>query len=256
LGAALFLSACAQLPLREAGDSFSMPAQWESGRFVLASSEGALVVIGISSRLARRADEIDAAKNDAARKVALFYGLEGRVEFFQRSGASVFDFIAESSVDLRPFIQDHERFLDRLFFDPDRDVLLFDSGSLVRFTYGAQVSRVATPSSRLDAQGRPEWAGGANLPWIAGHLTAVGFSQNQIWLRDTAMRSAQAAAARMIMAGGSDMRIFEIDAPGQGSVSYISSRSEGILVDFRIIEFWIDPWDMSVYTLAVGRLAR
>jgi len=231
-----------------------MCGQWESGLFVTDSHDGEMVVIGVSSRLVRRADEVEAAKNDAARKVAMFHGMRGTVESFHRTGASFFDFIAEARIDLEPVILDHARFIERLTFDPDHDVLLFEGGTLVRFRYAARVVPVNSVGT-LDADGRPGWINDRNLPNVGGYMMAVGFSQNQVWLRDTVMRSTRAAAASLIQGESTHTATETVVVNGQ-ALTYIRSRSEGNLHNFRVIEFWIDPRNMSVYTLGIARLSE
>jgi len=241
-----------------------MEEQWASGRFVADSRGGEMTVIGVAARQVRWDDEISpaeiaAAKTDAALKIAMFYGVRGTVESFHRTGAGFFDFIAESQIHLEPAVADPARFVERLTFDMERDVLLFsggmDSGTMVRFRYAAGAAPVAFAGA-IGPDGRPDWIGGGRLPEIDGYVAAVGFSQNQIRLRDTVMRATQAAAARMIKAMSTTVQTIDVDVVGQGSVTYIRSRSEGALSHFRVIEFWIEPASMSVYALGIARLAQ
>ena len=263
-GVAVFLPAffcsCASLPAPADGGAAlpSMGEQWASGHFMSNSHDGAMIVVGVANRQAARwgnevsPAEIALARDDAARKVAMFYGLGGVVESFHRQGAGFFDFIAESRLDLRSVVADHSQFAERLSFDPERDVLVHDRGTLVRFRYDGEIPR-ANFSGSLDASGRPSWISNQNFN-IDGHTAAVGFSPNRIWLNDTVIRATEAAAARLIK--GLDTRIATsvVDAAGGGTLTYIASHSSGILSGFRIIEFWIDPGTMSVYTLGIARL--
>ena len=68
-------------------------------------------------------DEIEAARNHAAHKVAMFHGTGGTARFINRTGGSVFDFLAESEVDVGPLDANYAQFAERLVFDLDRDVL-------------------------------------------------------------------------------------------------------------------------------------
>ena len=254
----LFLS-CASAPLHDAGPAgLSIGEQWESGHFVLDSQDGALLVIGLANRQAQRwgdevlPAEIELAKYDAARRVAMFYGLSGSVESFHRQGRGFFDFIMESNIQLESTVADHAPFVGRLTFDPDRDVVVFPQGTLVRFSYAARVSRLGYAGA-LGADGRPAWINNLNFE-IAGYAAAVGFSQNQVWLRDTLIRAGEATAARLIK--GMDTRIVSsAETVGAQTFTYVTSSSSGVLNNFRIIEFWIDPGNMSVYALGVASLA-
>jgi len=233
-----------------------MPRKWESGHFVLGQREGGMEVIGVATRHhARWGDEvleqeIEAARDDAAQRVAMFLGMSGTVESFHRVGASFFDFVADSRIELERDAPDHTPFAERLTFDPARDVLVFERGMLVRFRYPASVPRV--PSGRVSVGGRPEWVSGRDLPDVDGHILAVGFSQNQVWLRDTVARATEAAAAALLRSMYTTIEVADVDMQG-GAVSEIRSVSQGRLESFAILEFWIDPATMSVYTLGIAR---
>ena len=43
-----------------------------------------------------------------------------------------------------------------------------------------------------------------------------------------------------------------VDVPGQ-ALTYVTSVSSGILSEFRILEFWVEPDSMSVYALGIAR---
>ena len=237
-----------------------MSEQWESGHFFSSPQDGAIVVIGVASRQAGRwgnevsDSEVALAKDHAARKIALFYGISGTVESFHQQGASFFDFIAESRIHLESPVSDHTQFIERLIFDPDTDIFVFGRGTLVRFRYAANVSRVNFTGT-ADKNGRPSWLNNFDFD-IDGYAAAVGFSQNQVWLRDTVTRAAESAAARLIKKMETKITTSVADVLGQGSLTHITSTSSGVLNDFRIIEFWIDPVSMSVYTLGIARLAE
>ena len=251
LGAVLFLlSACASVP---APAPVSMERQGESGHWVVDSQGDALVVIGVSSRLLRRQDEIAAAKRDAAQKVAMFYGMSGMVESILRTDGGVLGFVADSRITLNPTF-DYGLFIDRLHFDPDTDVFTANGGILIRFRYETRVTPVNFVGV-MEADGRPNWADGRGLPEVSGYAAAVGLSQNQIWLRDTVMRSTQAAAARIIESSATSIRS-EVTETGIGTASSVTTRSEGFLNNFRVLEFWINPENGYVYTLGIARVAE
>jgi len=226
-------------------------SQWEAGRFTLDSDDGSLVVIGVSSRLVKREDEIEAAKEDAARKVAMFMGTRGNVESIYRQGTSFFDYIADSLVIIES-TADPSTFIAGLNFTPDRDVVVFDRGTIVRFRYGSGIPRIHYTET-LDANGRPSWINRNNFD-VDGYVAAVGFAQNQVWLRDTVMRATEAAAARLISGAATSLETSTLDISGQGTIAVIASRSSGELAGFRIIRMWIDPSTMAVYTLGIAKV--
>jgi len=250
----VFLSSCLSYTpqnVTEINFEITLREQRESGRLIANSQDGSLVVIGVASRHVTREDEIAAAKNHAARKVAMFYGMRGSVESTMRTGMDVFGFYFDSQTSLSNIV-DYEQFIERLQFDPYRDVLVIDGGTMVRFRYAAMVTRVNFIGT-MDADGRPNWLDGRYLPELAGYIVAVGVSQNQIWLRDTVMLSAQAAALALIESMSTKLQTTDVYVSEIGLISETISISEGGLDNFRVLEFWINPRNGHVYTLGIAR---
>ena len=106
----------------------------------------------------------------------------------------------------------------------------------------------------MEEGGRPSWANGRGLPEVRGYAAAVGLSQNQLWLRDTVMRSAPIAAASIIEGRVTSVQS-EVTETGIGTASVVTTRSEGFLNNFKVLEFWINPENGYVYTLGIARVA-
>ena len=235
-----------------------MAAQWASGHFVPGLYGGGLSVVGVSARHYRRwgnevsEAEIEAARADAAGKVAMFRGMTVTAESFNRYDAGVFGFVAEFRAEIDLDDADSSGFAQRLSFDPARDVLVLDFATLVRFTYPVALPGLNVYGGNTGANGRPGWTYGRGIPVIEGHIVAAGFSQNRVQFRDTVTASAQDAAARLVAGISTTVETVIVDLAGQGSVTYIRSSSAGRLSGFRVLEFWVDPATLSVYTLAVA----
>ena len=257
IGIAAFFASCASYPqgnVMEANLEIPLREQWEAGRLIANSQDDSLVVIGLASRHVVRDDEIAAAKSDAAQKVAMFHGMSGSVESTMRTGVGIFGLYFNSQTSIRNVV-DYEQFIDRLQFDPDRDVLVTDGGTLVRFRYGARVSRANFVGS-INAEGRPNWLYGHYLPELDGYIAAVGVSQNQVWLRDTVMISAQATALRIIENMSTRLQSAYVYVSGYGLVTETLTVSEGQVSNFRVLEFWINPGNGHVYTLGIARFVE
>ena len=230
--------------------SSSLNMQWGFEQLLSDSHGRSLIVIGVSNRRMSRRGEIDAAKNDAARKVAMFHRMWGTVESAQRAGVPFFDFNFDSKINFEPV--DYEQFVERLEFDPDRDVRIMESGTLVRFSYPIEVMPVRVAST-ADRDGRPDWTRGRNLPSVDGYITGVGFSLNQRWFSDTVMNSFMGAAARILEQAGVTV-MYEIDDSGQGSaITHIQTKSEGFLDGFRVLAIWVEPETGNVFTLGIAK---
>ena len=229
----------------------SMKEQAASGHWITAPSENSLIIIGISGLLVKKDDEISTAKEDAARKAAMYHGIRGNIESLHNNGANFFDYIADSKVDL-DYDTDYEKYIDKLTFDPKTDVLKTDNLVFVRFKYTTESVPVNFTAS-VSNDGRPNWTYSRDLPHFDGFLTAVGFARNQVKFKDTIKKSIESAAARMIEDISTKIVSTDKSATGMGASSMIQTRSEGKLNSFQILEFWIDPKTGYVYTLAIAR---
>jgi len=196
-----------------------MKEQYESGHWIAKSSGNMLTVIGVSNPMIKRQDEITAAKEDAARKAAMYFGIQGKIETVNNSGAGLFDYQYDSNVEL-VFDTDYEKYIDRLTFDQQKDVLVTQEGIFVRFKYAAAVTEINYSAGLVD--GRPNWTRNSGKPEFEGYITAVGFSRNQRRLKDTIIKSAQDAALRMIENMSTIVNTKEISAAGKArQVSFI-----------------------------------
>jgi hypothetical protein len=229
----------------------SMSEQASSGHWITGSTENAITIIGVSGLQVKSDDEISAAKEDAARKAAMYHGVRGNIESFHSSGANFFDYVADSKIEL-DYDTDYAKYIDSLIFDPKNDVVKTDNAVFVRFKYAASAIPVDFTAS-MNNEGRPNWTYSRDLPRIEGFLTAVGFARNQVRLRDTIRKSTEAAAARMIEGISTQVISTDRAATGMGASGQIQTRSAGKLNNFQTIEFWIDPKTGYVYTLAIAR---
>jgi hypothetical protein len=229
---------------------YSMTEQYETGHWITTPSGGALTVIGVSNPMLRRQDEITAAKEDAARKIAMYFWIQGRIETTNNTGAGFFDFTYDSNVELS-YDTDFEKYKNQLVYYAEKDILVTKEGVFVRFQYAAGVTEINYRSSFID--GRPEWIGNGGKPEFEGYLTAVGFSRNQIRLKDTILKSTEDAVVRMIESLSTTVNTKEISVSGKGSSSFTHTVSEGTLYCFQVIEFWIEPETRYVYTLAIAK---
>jgi len=228
----------------------SMKEQYETGHWIVKPSGGALTVIGVSNPMLKRQDEIAAAKEDAARKAAMYFYIQGRIETVNNTGAGFFDYLYDSNVELL-YDTELEKYKNQLTFDPLNDVLVTREGIFVRFQYAAAVTEINYSAKIVNS--RPDWLRNSGKPEFEGYVTAVGFSKNRRRLKDTILKSAEDAVVRMIESLSVTVNTKEVSVTGQGSSSFVHTVSEGKLYGFQVIEFWVEPETRYVYTLAVAR---
>jgi hypothetical protein len=237
-------------PVLSGYETPSLKEQAVAGHWITRPSDNTITIIGVSNPMTKRDAEITSAQEDAARKAAMYHGIQGSIVSFHRIGASFFDYVDNSTI-LLDYDTDYAKYIDRLMFDPERDVVITDGAVFVRFKYAAEAPFIDFNS--VNENGRPQWTYNRNLPQIDGYVSAVGFAQNQARLKDTIKKSTEAAVVRIIDDMAVTVKTSDKAKAGRGASSQIHAKSEGKLDNFQVIEFWIDPKTKYVYTLAIAK---
>ena len=234
----------------------TLQEQNNSGLWVSGPINGKFIIIGVSGRLSRPNDEIEAAKLDAAAKAAMYYGIQGSVEYSNTSGSGgFFDYSADSRLVLN-YDTNYANYISNLSFDPEKDILRGDNATYVRFSYSAITSNINY--SPVKSNDRPSWVNNRNMPEFDGYVTVVGFAGRRSRLRDTISASCESAAARLIENASTSVINQEQSSTRHGATTASSTytRSEGRLNNFQILAFWIDPSSGAVSTLATARVSK
>jgi len=233
----------------------SMEEQYEAGHWVSGPLNGRFIVIGVSGRLSRPDDEIEAAKLDAAHKVAMYHGIHGSVEFINTTGSGgFFDYSADSKLDLQ-YDQNFGQYLDRLTFDPEKDIIRIPGAVFIRFQYNTSGLSFNYFPDRI-SNNRPSWVNSRDLPQFDGYTTVVGHAGRRSRLRDTISASYQSAAAGLIETASFSVESAESTGYNLSSFSTVHIQSQGRLSNFKVLAIWINPETEAVSTLAVARVSR
>ena len=239
--------------------SISAQEQQNDRHWICGAQNGQLIIIGVSSRLSKPNDEIEAAKQDAARKAAMYHGVQGSVVSVNRTSSNIMEYTADSVISLN-YDTNVDRYLERLSFDPEKDVVRTAGVSgtpgavFVRMKYSAS-DLVNVNYNHVTRDGSPSWTSNRDLPEVPGYITAVGLSGKKAQLKDTITSSMHAAAARLIEIASTQLTVSERSTLNAGSTSAIQSRSEGRLNNFQVLEFWMAD-NGAVYTLAIARVSQ
>jgi hypothetical protein len=257
--AAILFSSCAGSATRkpvsadyENADKATPWADAGTGYFISGPGEGILTVIGVSGRMRNAEGEIDRALDDAARQVALYHGLTGKVTTTLETGAGYRDFYLVTESEFTPLDEgDYTGYREALHFDREKDLLRTDKAVFIRCVYEAPgllpVERVYETGNR-----EPVWLHG-RFTEIPGYINAVGFSKNQRYLTETITRSRESAAATLMAMVSSRIVARAADHANRGSATEITEIMEGELTNFMVLEIWIEPGTGSVWTLAAAR---
>ena len=242
----MMLCACSSVR-RSGGSSGRITA---TDRFLLALPQsGSMTIVGVSGRQNTRNAEIEAAREYAARKAALFHGVYVYSEIRQSAGVGLFNVYVTSDTWL-DYDKEFEKYMERLEFDPNRDVLDVDNRVYIRFTYPASPGSINHRISRRP-DGRPEWV--VHQPThIGGFIAGVGTSARQFRTYDTFSKSLDAAAVAISSTISTTVENME-SMVNHNVVSTTRQVTEGYLVNFMVIETWVDPSTQSVWTLAVAQ---
>jgi len=212
-----------------------------------------ITIIGVSGSLLRQEDEINTAREDAARKVAMYYGVKANYEAVHSTGSSFLAFASESNFDIE-YDENLELYMDRLTFDPDRDVTTKDSVVFVRFTYPASFPGNINYSPSRGLNGRPDWVD--NPPrHVGGYIAGVGFTAKQFRRQDTYIKSYKEALFQIVTLMSVDFSTREVSTGDRGISSTINMQSIAALKNFLILDIWTDPANQAVWTLAIARTA-
>jgi hypothetical protein len=230
----------------------SIQEQHDAGRWFSGMQDGAFIIIGVSSRLARAADEIEAAKQDAARKAAMYQGIQGSLISTNSSGVAFFDYSANSILELI-YDSNYEPYMESLSYN-DKDVIRDASATYIRFKYNISGLDVVYLPER--SPNRPTWTNNRNLPQFPGYTTVMGYAGKRTWMRNAIYASYESAAARLIESASSQITTGTSSQDGRSSSTTIDVHSEGSLTNFHVIETWIDAASGAVYTLAVARTSQ
>ena len=230
-----------------------MREQSENAHWVAGAQSGLLTIFGVSNPQLRRETEIENAMEDAARKAAMFQGIQGSVRTVNRTGSGFLDFTFDSSVDYT-YDSNLEKYRDRLKYEPDKDIIRIDGAVFIKMQYEVPGQENISYVAAKITDGRPAWINSVDLPRFEGYTVVVGFARNQRWLKDTITKSSEDAVARLIERSSSQVTTNETSVSGYGSSSVIYTQSAGSLLHFRVLEFWIDPESRAVWTLAVAKI--
>jgi hypothetical protein len=205
----------------------------------------------VSGRQSSREKEIDIAREDAARKAAMYHGVQVSSESVQSTGSGIFDFYVSSETNL-DFDDDLEKYMDRLVYSASRDVITGSNGGvIIRFSYPVSFPGTISYGFVRNPNGRPLWIN--NPPHeINGFMAGVGFSGRQSRQRDTLEKSCNSAAADLVSRVSTVVTVSET-LTGSYNTTIIHQKSTGHLENFLVLEVWIDPETLAAWTLAIAK---
>jgi hypothetical protein len=194
--------------------------------------------------------ELESALDDAARQIALYHSLKGKALTVLETGGGYRNFYMSIRSEFAPLDEDSSTaYREALCFDREQDLFRTEGAVFLRCSYDAPGLPVTEHAYRIE-NGRPAWIHGG-LAEIPGYISAVGLAKNQRRLSDTLRKSRENAAASLM--AGLSSQIDAADYANRGAALSIVERVEGELLNFMVLEIWIDPVSGSVWTLAAAK---
>jgi hypothetical protein len=218
-----------------------------------AAAGSRLVFIGVAGVRSRREDSVRLALEEAAKKVSIFKRVEGEVSVYSNVGGGFFDYRSETSASI-DYDKNYIHYIDDLEYDSETDVFQRENAVFVRARYSGSLHLEYT----LSPLGlRPPWID--NPPeFISGYAVGVGYAGRRDALRDTVIASYENAVLAIIRNHNSSAWSLSEGRGGLGFLDYSAARQEGIsargvLTGFYVLEIWVDPDTMAVWTLAIAQ---
>jgi hypothetical protein len=240
-----------------AGSASRAPVSGGFGTEYLISGPGAgtLVVIGISGRMRGTEREIDNALDDAARQIALYHGIKGKVVSVLETGAGYRDFYFAVEPEIGPLYEsNYAQYREALRFDREKDLVRTDNAVFIRCVYEAPGLTPFGHKYGIE-NGKPAWLDGGLIE-IPGYISAVGFAKNHRYLKETIAKSRESAAAALIANVSSSIETSTAERANRRttvSIEKIEETIEGELINFMVLETWIESATGSVWTLAAAK---
>jgi hypothetical protein len=212
-----------------------------------------LVFHGAAGVRVDREESIRLALEDAARKAALFTRVEGKIVFYNRTGAGLWDYRSDTESTLI-HDEDYEKYIEDFIFNSELDVLQEDNTVFVRTRYPSPLP-VDIPygfqSSR--AAGKPGWVDEA--PLITGYVAGIGYAGRRSSPADTVKASYENAVFAIIrdISSAVEGNTADLQGPGGSALQESKISAEAALKGFYVLDFWVDPASRAVWTLAVAK---
>jgi len=118
IGFALAFCACASFGSVDTAQVSPLAANYY---WITLPGPGSITIIGAAGRQQKREDEIGMAREAAAKKAAMYHGVQVNFENVQNIGANFFDYFTSSEIEL-DYDKELEKYMDKLVFDENRDI--------------------------------------------------------------------------------------------------------------------------------------
>ena len=179
----------------------------------------------------------------------MFHGIEASYVSIQDIGTGLFSYFTDTETSIF-YDTELAPYIEKLSFDPERDLIMSGSSVCIRFTYPVSFPGTVDYSPQKNPDGSPGWTTRPPAE-IGAFLVGVGYARRQQRLSDTIMRSIESAAAVLVSQVSANITAREITVD-HASATFFHQESRGILMNFLVLETWLDPVTQDVWTLVIA----
>ncbi|MDR0706925.1 MAG: hypothetical protein LBF60_03480 [Treponema sp.] len=262
---ALFLSCAGSPALQQPAQEISLestPKKYPNGSETVfwntSTSGGDLIIVGVGGLQMYDSGSIQHALEDAARKVSLFAGLRGVAVYYENIGSSFWRYNVAHTTKI-DYNEDYLGYIERLRYDPDRDIIINERGAFIRVRYELpEPFHVVHPSSGSETE-KPDWV--VTPPSsVAGFTAGVGYAPPQMYPNRAYVASYEAAIANLVGKGSTSIEAKNVQVQGEGynydNIQENTITASAVIDGFYILQVWVDPTDGGVYTLAIAQFVK
>jgi hypothetical protein len=217
---------------------------------------GGLIFYGVAGIYSKKEDSIRLALEDAAKKVAIFNMVEGRYLSSTSMGAGFFDYRSKTETSLK-YDENYKNYVETLIFDPEQDVIQSNNAIFVRVRYRSSMPvPIHYWYSSFQNISKPHWVD--NPPHIPGYMVGVGYAGRRSAHQDTITVSYENAIFSLITTMYGFVKEEITNVHGSGTFDFSATNNYelsavGVLNNFYVLDTWVDPANLSVWTLAVAK---
>lgn len=255
----LLLSGCRTASASVADQTFVIEIPVEEPPPLLLSmpTEQGLAFIGVAGIQSSPQETIRLALEDAARRVAVFYSVSG--EFFTEIniGSGAFDYTHNIFTSLDYDEEGAKQFVDALQFNADTDSIEIENALIMRVTYQAALPIPVSYHPVYSGSARkPDWVDNPPLS-IGDYEVGIGYAGRRSSTADTCFTSYTNAIFSIIRNINIKAGAGDLNYQAAGTFDYKTSSgnfiyAQGSLVNFYVLDTWIDPTTKAVWTLAIA----
>ena len=230
-----------------------------SSFFLSTPTEDGIVFIGVVGKRRDPKETLQLALEEAARRVAVFYKVQGEYLSEINIGSGAFDYTNNTQTMLRYDEEGSRQYVDALRHNPDTDAIEIDNTLIIRTTYPSSLpAPVSFRPTYARGNGKPDWVDNPPLQ-IEGYEVGIGYAGRHSTISAACTVSYNNAIFSIVRNVGTRSRSSDLLYQATDSLFAYKTLNENMihaqasLENFYVLDMWIDPQTKVVWTLAIAK---